>query len=266
MKSIWLFALAFPFIALAAPEEEKKKDAESLAREAQKAEDAGSYDTAVENYSAILKLHPDAKPVFHRRGVANFMAGKMKESIADFDKYLEAYPSKAPHHWQRGLAYYYAEEFEKGRKQFEIHQDVNSNDVENAVWHFLCVARLEGIEKARTHLIPITGDTRVPMKEVQLLFAGKATAEDVLAAAKAGDPSKERLRNNLCYAHLYLGLYFEALGEKEKSAKHMKEAATTYRMKHYMGEVPRVHRLLRGAKRAEKETKKQPAEEQKRCH
>ena len=94
---------------------------------------------------------------------------------------------------------YYAGEYEKGVKQFEIHQDVNSNDVENSVWHFLCVNKIKGFEAARKSLIDIKGDGRVPMAQVQKLFAGKLEPKDVLDAANAGDPSPDELRLSLIH-------------------------------------------------------------------
>ena len=56
----------------------------------------------------------------------------------------------------------------------------------------------------------------------------------------------ERERNHLCYAHLYLGLYYEALGDAEKSAGHIRKAAFEYSMDHYMGKTAQVHAKLRG--------------------
>ena len=50
---------------------------------------------------------------------------------------------------------YYVGKFADGRRQFESHKTVNPNDVENAAWHFLCVARLDGIEKAQSACIKI---------------------------------------------------------------------------------------------------------------
>jgi lipoprotein NlpI len=139
------------------------------------------------------------------------------------------------------------EEYDKGVAQFVSHQEVNTNDVENAAWHFLCVVRGTGgsVERARKGLIPIVGDARVPMKEVHQLFAGKAKPEDVLASAR-GNAEGARLRNQLCYAHLYLGLYFEALGEEEKSRQHIRKAAVDFKMNHYMGKVAQLHWHLRG--------------------
>jgi len=191
---------------------------------------------------------------FQERGIARFFEGDMKHSIADFNSYLNLYPEREPWHWQRGLAYYYAKQYQKGIAQFERHQVVNSNDVENAVWHFLCVVRAEKgqVEEARGKLIPIEGDSRVPMKEIYELFAGRGTAGQVLKAARGGwngsGKVPERIRNQLCYAHLYLALYFEALGDEKKMKEHILLASGKFRMNHYMGKVAQLHARMRGLK------------------
>lgn len=190
-------------------------------------------------------------------GVAEFFAARPKESVAVFDKLIELRPEVKPQLWQRGLALYYTGHFKEGREQFEVHQTVNPNDVENAAWHFICVARVEGVEAARKHFIPIEGDSRVPMKEVHQLFAGKGTVEAVLKAAETGEG--ERLRNHRCYAHLYLGLYFEALGETDKAKDHMLKAADDNSMDHYMGRCAQVHVKVRGWTRTGDDTKTSPS-------
>lgn len=179
-----------------------------------------------------------------REGITAFFDAKPAESVAAFDKLIALAPNSAPQLWQRGLSLYYLEKFAEGRKQFEIHQTVNPNDVENAAWHFICVAKTDGVEAARKVLIPIEGDSRVPMKEVHDLFAGKGTEEDVMKAANA-DAGAETKRNHLCYAHLYLGLYHEALGHADKAKEHMLKAAVDYKMDHYMGKCAQVHVKLR---------------------
>ncbi len=180
-----------------------------------------------------------------KQGVESFMEAKIADSVAAFDKLIVLVPEQKPQLWQRGLSLYYADKFADGREQFETHQTVNTADVENAAWHFLCVARLEGVEGARKHFIPIEGDSRIPMREVHQLFAGKGSEEAVLKAAEAGDEDAEK-KNQRCYAHLYLGLYYEALGDMAKAKDHMKKAATDYAMPHYMGAVARVHLKVRG--------------------
>lgn len=211
----------------------------------------GDYDRVIELTRDLPATSPLARyraGAFQRRGVARFFDAKITESIRDFDAYLELVPEDDPHHWQRGISYYYADEFGKGKAQFERHQTVNSQDVENAVFHFICAAREPGgtAEKARKDFITIESDPRVPMKEIWALYAGHGSEEEILAAANADSPSEPELRNRLCYAHLYLALYYEATGEKEKSARHIALSAGRYRMDHYMGRVAQVHAKLRG--------------------
>ncbi len=215
-----------------------------------------------EDFDRVLDLTSSIQPdsrwtqiratSLQRRGEQRFFDAKIAESIADFDAFLAMIPEQDPYHWQRGLSYYYAEEYEKGKAQFERHQTVNTQDVENAVWHFLCAVRAPGgsVAAARKELIPIERDARVPMKEVHDLFAGRGTVEDVLAAAKEDNDGvlTDRERNHLCYAHLYLALYFEALGETEKMTEHIRLAAYDYAMDHYMGKTAQVHAKLRGVK------------------
>ncbi len=198
--------------------------------------------------AALLPLRAEDKNAnaYFREAVTLFFDAKPKESVAAFDKLIELEPSAAPQLWQRGLALYYAGDFKEGRRQFELHRTVNPDDVENAAWHFLCVAKAEGVDAARKALIPISGDARIPMAQVHDLFAGKGTEEAVLKAADTGDPTSEDHRNQMCYAHLYLGLYYEALGQEDKAKEHLLKAATTYRMDHYMGKTAQVHVKLRG--------------------
>lgn len=182
-----------------------------------------------ELFSEAVRLFFDAKPV---------------ESARVFDQLLAVVPRAEPELWQRGLTLYYAERFDDGRKQFESHRTVNPNDVENPAWHFLCVARLDGIEAARGNLLPVGEDRRVPMREILDFYAGRCEAAAVLAAAEQGEG--EARKNQLCYAHLYLGLFYEAAGDAEKARQHIARAAGPFRMDHYMGKVAVMHARLRG--------------------
>lgn len=193
--------------------------------------------------SAVSQEASNPRQLFNE-GVSAFYDAKPKESVAAFDKLISLEPRAKPQLWQRGLSLYYTGDYKAGREQFEVHQTVNPADVENAAWHFICVARAENVEAARKALIPIEGDSRIPMKEVHDLFAGKGSEEAVLKAAETGEG--ETLRNHRCYAHLYLGLHFEALGDDAKAKDHMLKAAGDYSMDHYMGKCAQVHVKVRG--------------------
>ncbi len=177
-------------------------------------------------------------------GAAHFKLGNIAESVADFDRYLELRPEARSGHWQRGIALYYAGKYDEGKKQFEGYEKVDTNDVENAVWHFLCAARKDGVEKARANMLKIGKDGRPPMMEVYALYKGDLKPADVLAAAQRDDLRGEKRKQALFYAHLYLGLYYDVTGDKAKALEHLTEAAGKYRIGHYMGDVARVHEAI----------------------
>jgi lipoprotein NlpI len=201
----------------------------------------GQYEAAAQAYGRVLKIDPDRAEFYNRRGAEQFKAGRIDESIADFDKYIKLVPEARPGHWMRGISYYYAGRYDDGRLQFEGYQTVDDSDVENAVWRYLCMARDVGVDAARTGILKIGRDPRVPMSQVYDLFGGKAQPDDVLAAANAGQPAPAQLNERLFYAHLYLGLYHEAAGDAKQALEHIGRAADDHKIGHYMWHVARVH-------------------------
>jgi lipoprotein NlpI len=171
------------------------------------------------------------------RAVTDFQNGRITDSAAAFDNLVKLAPAIAPELWQRGIVLYYAGRYADCRAQFESHRIVNPNDVENAAWHFLCVARLEGAEKARGLLLPVGPDARVPMRQIYEMFRGVRRPEEVLASAGTA-------LNAQFYARLYVGLYFEASGDARRAAEYITAAAED-RFRDaggYMHTVARVHR------------------------
>src|SRR5262245_21074418 len=170
------------------------------------------------------------------RAVSDFERGRVVESAAGFDNLVKLVPNSAAQLWQRGIALYYAGRYKDCRAQFELHRTVNPNDVENAVWHFLCVARAESPDKAKAALLPVGPDSRVPMREVYDMFRGVKRPEDVLAAAG-------RQASGQFYAQLYVGLYYEAIGNAALAREHIKLAAADEfaAAGGYMHTVAKVH-------------------------
>jgi lipoprotein NlpI len=195
----------------------------------------------VADCTRALEQDPKNANEYQKRGAAYFKLGKFTESVADFDRELQLNPKAGPGHWQRGISLYYAGKYDEGKKQFEGYEKVDTNDVENAVWHFLCAARKDGVEKARAGMLKIGKDALAPMMDVYGLYKGELKPADVLAAAERDDLKGDKRKHALFYAHLYLGLYYDVTGDKTKALEHMKEAAGTYRIEHYMGDVARVH-------------------------
>lgn len=175
------------------------------------------------------------------RAVGDFAAGRLAAAATGFDEVAALVPRAAPQLWQRGIALYYVGRYQDCREQFESHRLVNPNDVENAAWHFLCVARADSPAAAFEALLPVGPDSRAPMREIYEMFRRELTPEEVIAA---GERAAARGRaSGLFFAHLYVGLYHEALGNDADARVHL-EAAADERYAPaggYMHMVARVH-------------------------
>lgn len=271
----FMFSLASLLLGFAGPLGAAQPDADTLLRQAGQAWRQGQQDRAIElagkaiaadgkNYrlylargqmlaamrkhaeaiadlDACLKLRPEAAAVYDMRGSEKFKLGKVADSITDFDRYIDLNPKAADSHWKRGISLFYAGKHAEGAKQFGAYEKIDTNDVENAIWHFLCNARAVGVDKARKQMLKIGEDKRVPMMEVYALFKGERKPADVLAVANAGEPTPEQRKTQLFYAHLYLGLYADVLGDRKLALEHMTQAAGPYRIGHYMGDVAKIH-------------------------
>jgi len=168
--------------------------------------------------------------------VADFEDGKVRDSVEKFDELAMREPAAASRLWQRGLALYYVSRYKDCADQFAANQKYNPSNVENLAWHFVCVARAESFDKARASVLSIVPDTSAPMLELYDLLRGLTTPERVLAAAKAtGRPEAE------FDAHYYLGLYYEALGDAERTRIHITAAAADRYASLGMHSAARVH-------------------------
>ena len=238
-----------PLVLLLAIAPVRADSAKDLIEQANTALKKGDAAGALKLADQAIAADPKAAAAYDARGTAHFKLGKIKESLADFDKFIELVPQAAAAHWRRGLTLYYAKEFEKGVAQFTTSDKEEPNDVENAVWHFLCDAKVKGVEKARGDMLKVQKDPRGPyFMKIYKLFSGTAKPEDVLAEAEAGTATAERRNEQRFYANYYVAMYYECVGEPKKSLESMKTAVEKYPIGHYMMDVAKVHILLRTAK------------------
>ena len=210
-------------------------------RQALVAADRGEHEKAIALLDGVIKLEAPPPYAYYLRGRELLRIGKIEASVADLDQYVKLEPKSESRQWERGIAYYYAGKFAEGAKQFEIYQTYHDQDVENSVWRYLCATKINGVEKARANMLPIEHDSRIPMMEVFDLFRGKKTPDDVFTAAKAGTPNPATLEMRLFYANLYVGLYYDSLGQMEKAREQIALAAEHAHVAEYMGDVARVH-------------------------
>mgnify|MGYP006866112742 CR=1 FL=1 len=120
------------------------------------------------------------------------------------------------------------------------HQSIRSQGgaIPERVWQ----NRSQIIEKQR--LADVAVQRELERQRQAKIAQEAAAARQLQAANAAADP--DDLRNQRCYAQLYLGLYHEALGDAAKAKEHLVKAAGEFKMDHYMGRVAQVHVKLRG--------------------
>ncbi len=178
-------------------------------------------------------------------GDRSLRAGDVELAVEKFDRYLELRPDQMPYLWQRGIALYFAGKYDEAVNQFDKHRTVNPNDVENAAWHFLCVAKAKSPETAKAMLLPAPGDRREPMDEVLKMLSSGDTGVvkdqiDAVAKQSPGSPASEEAA---FYGEFYLGLYADALGDRAAASKHMNVSAKDAPA-HYMGDIARVYAAI----------------------
>ena len=174
----------------------------------------------------------------------DFERGRIAESVKGFDRLIDLVPSVAPVLWQRGIGLYYLGRYDECAGQFASYYTVNPTDVENAAWHFFCVARGQSLDKARTGLLRAGPDPRILRSEIYEMLRGRVSPADVIASAAVSVPVAQ------FYAHFYAGLYFEAVGDRRSALEHITAAASEqYRSEGgFMNVVARVHlEILRRA-------------------
>jgi tetratricopeptide (TPR) repeat protein len=197
-------------------------------------------ETELERWTAVVRRNPNNPQAYIRRGMAFFQLAQIEASIWDFDRAEKLNPEITPFLWQRGLAYYYANCYEAGAQQFELDLTVNSQDVEETVWRYLCLARGRSLETANSTLLEVRTDPRPVMCRIYDFYAGHCAAEDVLATGR-----EDGLRGKF-YSHLYLGLYAEAAGDADNAQQWISTATNDYAINDYMWHVARVHLAVRG--------------------
>ena len=210
-----------------------------LLAEANRALDDGDYKLAVSKTDEMLKVDAKSPRLQLGAGDIYLRSGKPQLALKHFDAFLKSTPRALPRLWQRGIAQFFAGDFKGGVKQFEVHREVNPNDVENAAWHFLCVAKADSFDQAAKMVLPAPGDPRLPMEEVlKMLSNGDTQAVvDRIEAQKKG--SRDRVEAEF-YGYFYLGLYADAKGNRGEALKWMKKSAEAA-PGGYMGDVARVY-------------------------
>lgn len=221
------------------PEEERPMTEIEVRTKAIAALRQGDTKTALEAATQLGKQFPSSPAATLTAADTFLRCGKPEVSLEYFDRYLKDEPDALPYLWQRGIAQYFSGKYEAGVKQFEVHRSVNPNDVENAAWHFLCLARADSFAKATQLVLPAPNDPRIPMEEVLLMLKDGDVERVKQRVQSVPATSSEKSRAEF-YGYFYLGLYADAQGETKEALDWLKKSAADA-PHHYMGDVARVY-------------------------
>jgi lipoprotein NlpI len=183
---------------------------------------------------------PDNAAVQQNAAEILYLSGKAAESVPLFDRVVELAPEAAAHNWQRGIALCTVGDFERGAEQFKRHHDVNPDDVENSAWYFLCIAKTQTVEAARQTVIPSRGDGREPMMTILKMLKQEVEPQAVLDAPLDKRIPEAARPMAQFYADLYVGLYYDSLGDAEQAKKYLKRSGE-YGRTGYMVRTARVY-------------------------
>jgi lipoprotein NlpI len=230
--------LLFPILLIAKDEKHPLPDSERKEMQTQ-------FKEAISNYTELLSKKPKEVGLYSRRGDMHLFAGNFAKSVADFEKMIELDPSQDAPHWRLGIAYYYKNDFKKGMDQFSRYHAYDAVDRENGVWKYFCQGCHEGIKKAESEMLPYTRFDRHPFPDLYDLLGGKEdmSPEKILKAAEVSKESENAKIRRFFFAHLYIGMWHELHGNKEKAIKHLRLAtANAYgrTSKTYMWQVARL--------------------------
>jgi lipoprotein NlpI len=211
-----------------------------LLQQATRALNAEEYTESARLAKLAADSNMDSAAILQQSAEIIYLSGQSDKSLPYFDRVVELRPETAAENWQRGIAQCTSGQFERGAEQFKLHHDVNPDDVENSAWYFLCIAKTQGLEAARQTVIPSRGDRRQPMMSVLKMLKGEIEPEDVLkSAVDASVPEPSRPMAQF-YADLYVGLYYDSLGNAEQAAKFL-ERSQTYGRSGYMVRTAKVY-------------------------
>lgn len=209
-----------------------------LSKETRAALQELDFDKAADLAERLAKLAPNDDYRL-RAADALLRSGRAERAVELFDQFAAKHPGQKPYLWQRGIALYFVGRYADGAEQFEVHRGVNPNDVENAAWHYLCVAKKDSPETADKLLLPAPGDPREPMEQVLEMFRNR-DPERVADRLKQLRQDGEASDSATFYGELYLGLYADALSERSQALRHMKRSVQ-HAPRNYMGDVARVY-------------------------
>jgi lipoprotein NlpI len=178
---------------------------------------------ALAEYDRAIALKPDYPEVYYNRGLVYEDQEQFAPAVADFDKLVRLKPNFAPAYESRGLGRFALGDFAGAAGDFERGLALDpSVDIYRALWLHLARARMKMPDSEElAHNSARFNNRRWPAPVVAL-FLGKATPDEIEAAAGQGEP--EDLAGQRCDAAFYLGEFALEHDEPVRARQELQQA------------------------------------------
>ena len=207
--------------------------------------DQGLYDQAISDFAAALKITPGLAEALNGRGLVFAKKGLYDRAIADYGATLKLKPDFAFAYTNMGRAYFYQGNFSKAAASFEDRLKIKPLHVYPMLWLYLARARMS--QDPKTELAGYLAHAKKGhwIYKAALLYLGKATPEQVLDAARKGNPHKRRERE--AEAYFYIGQYYLVNGDEKAATGYFRKVVDTgiTRFYEYTGAEVELRRLVR---------------------
>ena len=186
------------------------------------------YDKAIEDYSQAIRIDLKYADAYFARGWAHEKKGAYGNAIKDYSQAIEMKPDYALAYNNRGVLKLHLNEYETAALDFAAAYSLSDAGLRPYSLLWLYLSRVRSGVDGKQELAEKAGGidlARWPGVLVSL-FLGRATQEEVLAAAMKGANAGEQ-REKLCVAFFYLGQHHLLQGDKEGAIRLFKKALGT---------------------------------------
>ena len=195
-------------------------DADSLYYRAQIYAREGKYETAITDLDSVLELVPEDFEARLQRAGFDIMLTRYADAIGDLDRLLKATPAAPAALYNRGRAKFLNRDFAGAGKDFAAAMQNRSENPYAALRLYLATARAGKVDPA-----PLAAAAKAfPADQWPLpivaFYQGKLGEDDLLAAAKSGDPAADLTAE----AQYYLGAWALAKGDTAAARTHFQAA------------------------------------------
>lgn len=195
-------------------------DADSLYYRAQIYAREGKYETAITDLDRVLELVPEDFEARLQRAGFEIMLTRYDDAIGDLDRLVKTTPDAPAALYNRGRAKFLKRDFGGAAKDFAAAMQNRNDNPYAALRLYLATARAgkpdPGPLAAAAKAFP---DGQWPLSIVAF-YQGKLAEDDLVAAAKAGDPAADLTAE----AQYYLGEWALAKGDTPSARSHFQAA------------------------------------------